>query len=439
MATLVQQTETPVAHKASTLSALRNVNFRLYFVGQLVSNSGTWMQNIAQSYLVFEITKSELWLGIVACLGGLPLLILSPIGGVVIERVPRRTLLIVTQTIQMMLAFILAALAFAGAVQVWHIVVLAVLLGITNVFDMPARQTIVVEIVGKEDLRSGIALNSIMNSMGRVLGPAAAGIALIQFGDAWCFMLNGLSFLAVLGSLVIMKVPHAIKYLGSSSPIRQMKEGLSYARRDTMILPLLILAGIAGFFVLPLLRLFPAVADVLLHSPEQAYAALSVAEGTGSVIGGIIVGWMAQRFGQGKVIAIGVVINALANMFLALQTNIPPAVIVTLFFGSSMVLLFVSLNTTIQMIVPDNYRGRVMSLYSLAMLGTTPFGSLAIGALADAVGIGTALIINGVCIAVLGGAVILRWPHLLSYRTKVKDEEIEEIVLPTEVSPAVGD
>ena len=185
MATLAPKAEPAFARKPSALSVLRNTNFRLYFIGQMVSISGTWMQNIAQSYLVFEITKSELWLGIVACLGGLPLLILSPLGGVVVERVPRRTLLIVTQTTQMILAFILAALAFAHAVQVWHIVVLAILLGITNVFDTPARQTFVVEIVGKDDLRSGIALNSIMNSMGRVLGPTAAGIALIQLGDAW--------------------------------------------------------------------------------------------------------------------------------------------------------------------------------------------------------------------------------------------------------------
>jgi MFS family permease len=436
MATLVQQAEQPLARKSSALSALKNTNFRLYFVGQMVSISGTWMQNIAQSYLVFEITKSELWLGIVACLGGLPLLILSPLGGVVVERVPRRTLLIVTQTIQMILAFILAALAFAHAVQVWHIVVLAILLGITNVFDTPARQTFVVEIVGKDDLRSGIALNSIMNSMGRVLGPTAAGIALIQLGDAWCFMLNGLSFLAVLGSLFMMKVPYAIKYIGGSSPIRQMREGLSYARRDPLIMPLLILAGIAGFFILPLLRLFPAVADVLLHSPEQAYAAISVAEGTGSVIGGIIVGWLSHRFGQGKVIAAAIVINALANALLALQGNIPPAVIITLFFGSSMILLFVSLNTAIQMTVPDSYRGRVMSLYSLAMLGTTPFGSLAIGALADAVGIGTALIINGFCIVALGGAVIARWPNILRYNARNRKETS---AVPTGVVEAVGD
>ncbi|MCC6802141.1 MAG: MFS transporter, partial [Anaerolineae bacterium] len=188
MTTLSQTGETD--RRPSNLSALRNPNFRLYFAGQMISNSGTWMQNIAQSYLVYEITRSELWLGIVACASGLPVVLMSPIAGVIVDRFPRRNLLMFTQASQMILALILAALTFSGLVQVWHIVVLAILLGLTNALDMPSRQTIVVEIVGREDMYSGIALNSIMNSMGRVLGPAAAGVALVTFGAAWCFLLN---------------------------------------------------------------------------------------------------------------------------------------------------------------------------------------------------------------------------------------------------------
>src|SRR4051794_30519206 len=215
MATLTQARDAREPNKG-TLSALRNANFRLYFFGQMISNSGTWMQNIAQSYLVFLITKSELWLGIVACAAGLPMVLLSPIGGVVVERVPRRTVLLWTQAIQMILAFIMAALTFTNTIQVWHIVVLALLLGMTNAFDTPARQAFVVEIVGRDDMYSGIALNSIMNSLGRVLGPAAGGIALVQFGASWCFLFNGVSFVAVLFSLIIMKVPYAIKTLAKS-------------------------------------------------------------------------------------------------------------------------------------------------------------------------------------------------------------------------------
>ncbi len=434
MTSITQAKNSPL-RRPGTLSALRNPNFRLYFFGQLVSISGSWMQNIALSYLVFQITKSELWLGIVACAAGLPLLLLSPLGGVVVERVPRRTLLRWTQTIQMILAFILTALTFAGAIQVWEVVLLAVLLGVTNAFDMPARQTFVVEIVGKDDLYSGIALNSIMNSMGRVLGPTAAGIALVQFGTAWCFFLNGVSFLAVLGSLFIMQVPFAITTVSNSSPIQQLREGWNFARHDALIAPLLLLAAVSGFLMLPMLRLLPAIAAVLLNSPAQGYAAISVAEGIGSVLGGMLVGWFSARLGHGKLIAVAIAINAVANIALAMQTHIPPAVIATFFFGSSMILTLVSVNTVIQTVVPDQFRGRVLALYSLALLGTSPFGALLLGGLGDSFGIGHVLIFNGVLIVVICGAILLRWPNLVRYRV-----EYEPIPLPEPaVQPAAGD
>lgn len=433
MATLTQAGN--LVRKPSTLSALRSPNFRLYFAGQMVSNSGTWMQNIAQSYLVYDITKSELWLGIVACAAGLPVVLLSPIAGVIVDRFPRRNVLMFTQATQMILALILATLTFTGLVQVWHIVVLAVLLGMTNALDMPSRQTIVVEIVGRDDLYSGIALNSIMNSLGRVLGPAAAGIALVTLGAAWCFLLNAATYVVVLISMVLLRVPYAIKGDGKASPLRQMREGLSFARRDPLIPPLLLLAGIGGFFVLPILRMLPAVADVLLHSPQEGYAALSVAEGTGSVLGGILVGWLGPKIGHGRLIAAALSINALANVFLALQSTIPPAVILTAFFGSSMILLFVSLNTTIQTVVPDNFRARVLSLYVLGMLGASPFGALTLGALANAFGIDTALILNGIFVTVLSGAVIAHWPHLLRFHVPTSRAEMVSEVR----HPAVGD
>ncbi len=430
---MVTQVEKPISH--GTLSALRSPNFRLYFGGQIVSISGTWMQAIAQSYLVFQITKSELWLGIVACAAGLPLVLLSPLGGVAVERIPRRTMLRFTQAAQMVLAFILAALAFAGTIQVWHIVVLAVLLGITNALDVPARQTFIVEMVGREDLSSGIALNSIVNALGRVLGPTAAGIALVQFGPAWCFFLNGVSFLAVLASLFVMKVPFAIASVSRSSPVRQLLEGLEFVRRDALIPPLLLLAAVGGFFVLPILRLLPAVADVMLHSPAEGYAAVSAAEGVGSMIGGIIVAQLSQKLGHGRVLAVAVVVNAIANIVLAMQTQVPAAVVVTAFFGTSMILLLVSLNTGVQTVVPDLYRARVMSLYTLALLGTSPFGALTLGAIGDAIGIDKALILNGICIAVLSGVIFMRWPQLLR-----QDSLNETALMPDQAAhPAVGD
>ena len=256
----------------------------------------------------------------------------------------------------------------------------------------------------------------------------------MQFGASWCFLLNGLSFVAVMICVFLMKVPYAVTYISESSPIQQMREGLNFARKDPLIPPLILMAGVAGLLILPILRLLPAVADVLLHSPEEGYAALSVAEGTGSVIGGVVVGWLGQRLGHGRVIVAAIVINALANILLALQGSVPPAVACTAFFGSSMILLFVSLNTVVQTVVPDQYRARVLSLYSLAMIGTTPFGALALGAIGDQYGIDKALIVNGILIAVLSGAILLHCPNLLRYRTVQ-----EKITIPNGVSQAVGD
>lgn len=401
------------AARPSTLSALRSPNFRLYFAGQLVSVSGTWMQNVAQGFLVFSLTQSELWLGVVACVAGLPLLILSPITGVVVERIPRRKLLMITQTIQMVLAFILAALTFANTVQVWHIVVLALLLGMTNAFDLPARQTFVVEMVGKEDLHSGIALNSILNSTGRVLGPTAAGLALVQFGPAWCFFINGLSFLAVLGSLFVMGVPHAIQYVSKSSAMGQLREGLQYARRDPLVAPLLLLASLSGIFLVPVIQLMPAYADVILHSPKEGYAVMSTAQGLGSVVGGALVGWLAHRLGYGRLIAGAMAFSAVATFLLAIQTTIPLAAVMGVFSGAFLILELVSVNTLLQMVVPDAFRGRALALYSLALVGLAPFGALALGALANVMGTAGGLALYGILSGVLGAVVIWRWPHIL--------------------------
>ncbi|MCC6803592.1 MAG: MFS transporter, partial [Anaerolineae bacterium] len=243
------------------------------------------------------------------------------------------------------------------------------------------------------------------------------------------------SYVIVLIAMFLLRVPYAISSTNITSPLRQMREGLSFTRHDPLIPPLILLAAIGGFLVLPILRMLPAVADVLLRSPQEGYAALSVAEGTGSVVGGILVGWLGMRFGHGKLIAGALIINALANIFLAMQGYISPAVALTAMFGASMILLFVSLNTAVQTVVPDNFRARVLSLYVLAMIGTSPFGALLLGAVADRIGIGTTLILNGVLIGLLGGVVILRWSHLLRFSIETSKGEAAGVV----GHPAVGD
>jgi MFS family permease len=411
MATLTQA-ENPI--RTNTYSALRSPNFRLYFFGQLVSISGTWMQNVAQGYLVFNITRSELWLGIVALAAGIPMIIMSPIAGVVVENVPRRTLLMVTQTIQMLLAFILTALTFTGLVEVWHIVLLAFCLGITNALDMPARQTFVVEMVGREDLHSGIALNSILNSAARVLGPTLAGLALVKFGVAWCFFINGATFLAVLVSLFIMDVPFAIQHVKkTASALSQLKEGFGFARHDPIVAPLLLMACLIGLFIVPIIQLLPAFADLILHSPKEGYAAMSSAQGVGSVIGGLAIGGLAYRMGYGRLIAVSIAFGALSLILMARQTLVPLAAFASGLSGLFLILQAVSLNTLIQTTVPDEFRGRVLSLYTLAFLGVAPIGALLLGALASAISTATAVGLYGVLSGLGGGLIILRWPQLV--------------------------
>ena len=439
MATLAHAQQQPLApRKPGMMSAMRSPNFRLYFAGQIVSISGTWIQTIAQGYLVFLLTKSELWLGIVACAAGLPVILMAPIGGVLIDRFPRRKIMVFTQGSQMILAFVLAWLTFSGTVQVWHIVVLAFLLGMTNSLDVPARQLIIVEMVGRDDLYSGIALNSIMNNLGRVLGPAIAGLALVEFGAAWCFFMNGASYIAVLISLVIMKVPYAVHSISKISPIRQLREGVSYSVHQPIVLSLLLLTAISGLLVFPLTQMMPAFADLVLHSPDQGYAAVNAAIGIGAVIAGILVGWIASRLGYGKLIVVTMLLTSLAMVLLAMQVDVLIASFMAGVYGVFMLLQFVSLNTALQTIVPDAFRGRVMGLYSLGLVGLTPFGALVLGAIANVYGTPFGIALYGVISAILGGIVILRWPILLRRNLA---ERVIEAPLPNEVLalPGIGD
>jgi len=438
MATLSHAKQPRASQQQSTLSAMRSPNFRLYFAGQMVSVSGTWIQAIAQGYLVFLLTKSELWLGIVACAAGLPVLILAAVGGVVVDRFPRRTVLVCTQGSQMILAFILAWLSFAGTVQVWQIVVLAFLLGVTNAFDVPARQLIIREMVGPKDMNSGITLNSIMNNGGRVLGPALAGVLLVQIGVAWCFFLNGVSFIAVLISLVLMKVPFAIKSIEKVEPIRQLREGLNYSLHEPVVLSLLLMTAIAGGLVYPLTQMMPAFADVVLHSADVGYAAINAGTGVGAVIGGILVGWLAHRFGYGRLIVIAMLLTGLSMMIFAIQVNVLLASFMSGVYGVVMLLNFVTVNTALQMITPDEYRGRVMGIYSLGLVGLTPFGALALGAIANVFGTPFGIGLYGVLSAILAGLVAFRWPVLLQSHMSVQHVEAQ---VPAEavVSSAGGD
>jgi MFS family permease len=411
MATLVHATS---KNNANPLIAMSNPNFRLYFFGQLVSVSGSWMQSIAQGFLVFSLTRSELWLGVAALVAGIPMMLLTPIAGVIVEQIPRRRLLMATQITQMVLAFILAGLTFSNMIQIWQILVLAFLLGVTNALDFPARQTFIVEVVGREELPSGIALTSILNSSGRVLGPTAAGFALVLMGPAWCFFINGVTFLAVIISLLLMQVPYAIQSGTKRPALTLLREGLAYARNDALVTPLLLLAALVGLMIVPIIQLLPAFADLILHSPKEGYAALTAGQGIGAVAGGALVSWLASRYGYGKLITFMMGLSAVANVLLAMQTEIVPAVAIAILTGFFLITQMVSINTLIQRVVPDDFRGRVLALYSLAMLGLAPFGALVLGWIASIIGTSAAIAFYGILSGILGTAVLIRWSAVRS-------------------------
>jgi MFS family permease len=370
------------------------------------------MQNLAQGYLVFALTKSELWLGIVACAMGLPMLLVAPFAGVFVERLPRRRVLFATQLVAMTLAFILAALVFTNTVQVWHVIVLALILGVNNAFDAPSRMTFISDLVSKEHLASGIAMNSIIVNGSRVFGPTMAGFFLTLVGPAWCFLLNGVSFIFVIISLVLMRFPAFVKRTDKAEPLRELREGLRYVQAHEVVLPLLLLSATAGFFGWANLSLFPAFSAEVLNAPEEGYALISAANGLGAVFAGLLVTPFMKRLGRGQLMALMLVLTGVSLALLSQTTMVISAAVMSLLMGFSIIAFLVACNTSVQLAIESTMRGRVMSLYTLSIMGLNPFGSLVIGAIAEQFGNPAALLIYGCIFTLLGGAVLLRYPRV---------------------------
>jgi MFS family permease len=393
-------------------SALNEPAFRLYFVGQLVSVSGTWMQQVAQQVVVYELTKSELALGLVACAQGIPALLLTPLAGVIVDSFPRRKILIFTQIMQMLLAFVMAYLVFANVLQVWHIVLLSLGIGIGNAIDAPARQAFMIEMVGKEHLPSGIMLGALMFNSARIIGPAFGGIALRQVGPAWCFFLNGISFLAVLFSLIIMTVPHMRQVVARTSFLGNLKDGLRFVRGHASIRPILMLSAVTSGIGITFMVLTPAFADQVLHDTTGGTAALATAQGIGAVLAGVAVAWANKTGRRGRVMMSSAVAAPLMVIIFALTgsfvTSLPAIALSGFFFISQ----FVLMNTLIQTQVEDDYRGRVLSLYTISFMGLNPFGSLVIGMTAQTIGTVPAILACGVLGTVGVGFILSRALHL---------------------------
>ena len=380
--------------------ALRHRNFQLFFSGQLISLIGTWMQSVAQSWLVYRLTGSALLLGSVGFASQVPVFVFAPLGGIAADRFNRRQIVIATQTAAMLLAAILAALTLFHKVQVWHVFVLASLLGIVNAFDIPGRQSFLVDMVGKEDLMNAIALNSSMFNGARVLGPAIAGILVARIGEGWCFFANAVSYIAVIIGLLLMRVISPVR-AAMASPLEHMMEGFRFVNQTAPIRALLLLLGLVSLVGMPYVVLMPIFADQILHGGARGLGILMGATGVGALLGALTLAFREGVKGLGRWVAWCCAGFGASLVIFALSRTFWVSVILLLPVGYCMMLQMACSNTLIQVMVPDALRGRVMAVYSMMFMGMAPIGALFGGALAERLGAPRTVAIGGLA-SVLG-------------------------------------
>ncbi|MDD3012299.1 MAG: MFS transporter [Candidatus Gastranaerophilales bacterium] len=382
-----------------TFASLKHKNFRLFFMGQTVSLIGTWLQYTALSWLIYDMTNSKLLLGLIAALGALPILFLSLVGGIVADKFPRRTTLIITQTSTMILTFVLTLLIAFNVIEIWHIVVIATLNGIIFAIDMPVRQSYMIDMAGKKDLMNAIALNSSIFNLARVIGPAVAGIIMVRFGSTWCFFLNGLSFLAVIWALLKQKIIVAKMNIQKESIREYTATGFKYVKENKEILDMMILLVIVGVFGWSYAILFPAIAKDIFHINEKGFAILVSANGIGALLGALFVAYLGNSSLKRNFVNWGIYFSGAMVLLLAFCKIYWLGLILICLAGFGLVVFSSSITTIIQSNVKDSVRGRVMGIWSLVFGGMIPLGNLFAGTFSHYFGISATLIISSiVCI-----------------------------------------
>jgi MFS family permease len=396
----------------AALRAFRHRNYRLFFGGQLISVCGTWMQSVAQSWLVYRLTGSAVLLGFVSFAQLIPVFLLSPVGGAAADRKSRHRILVITQVVAMLLAFVLAALTLTHRVHVWHLFVLASLLGINYAFYVPAQSAFVVDMVGKEDLMNAIALNSSMVNGARIVGPAIAGLLVAALGEGWCFLLNALSYIAVLAGLFLMDVPTHRKVPLPASPLKDIIEGFRFVVRTSPVRALLLLLGAVSLFGTPYAVLMPIFSDQILHHGAGALGLLMGASGLGALIGAGSLAARTRVRGLGRWVALATAGFGVSLILFGLSRSFWLSVVMLVPVGFTMMIEMAASNTLIQAMVPDRLRGRVMAVYSMMFLGMAPIGALVAGSLAQSLGAPRTVMLGG-AVCIVGAAVFaLRLPRL---------------------------
>lgn len=394
------------------LRALRHRNYRLFFIGQLISLTGTWMQQVAQGWLVLRMTNSPALLGLVAAASSLPVLLFSLAAGTLADRVSKRNLLITTQVVAMLLAITLAILTLSGLIQVWHVLVLAVLLGTANAFDGPARQSFTVEMVGREDLLNAIALNASIFNGARMIGPAVAGVVVALIGEGLAFALNAGSFIFVIAGLLLMRLPPFTRPAGAGRS-GQLREGLSYIAGEPQVRALLLLAGTISLFCFVHIPLLPIFARDVLGQGAMGLGALSAASGLGALAAALFLAQMGDRVPRGRLLSAAVLLYPALMILFTTARALPLAMLLIAVAGWAGVTTMALTNTLIQSIVPDELRGRVMSVFTLLLMGLSPMGGLVAGLVAQLVGSAPLVVATSAMIGwALIGLNLLRAPFL---------------------------
>jgi MFS family permease len=395
-----------------TFAALKHYNYRLWFGGQVVSLVGTWMQSTAQGYLIYQITGSLFYLGLVGFVGGAPSLLFTLFGGVIADRLPRRKLLVITQTSMMILAFILAALTFTHTVQPWHILIMAFLLGTANAFDAPARTSFVLELVDRSSMTNAIALNSTMFNIATVVGPSVAGLTYAAIGPAWCFTLNGFSFIAVIVALLFMRIKLEAQPARRTAAWAELKEGIRYVLKNRMILSLIGSVGVMSIFGIGMMNLLPAWATDVLHGNVTTNGWLVSARGLGSMVSALMLAYWGMRKLRGRLWTAGAFVMPVMLFVFAWIRFLPLALLALLGVGWGFMMVTNNAQAVVQSLVPDQLRGRVMGVYTLVFFGSMPLGALLAGSVASKIGEPLTVMSGAVLLMIMAIAAFIFLPDI---------------------------
>ncbi|MCE1165370.1 MAG: MFS transporter [Bacteroidetes bacterium] len=418
--------------KLVILRSLKNRNYRLYFSGQGISLIGTWIQIIAMSWLVYDLTNSAFMLGLIGFVSRIPTIFLAPFAGVIVDRYNKYKLLFLTQILAMIQAVIITVLLFLNVIQIWHILVLGVFLGIVNTFDMPVRQSLVIKMIDKsEDLNNAIALNSAMVNIARLIGPTIAGILVAAVGEKYCFLINALSFIAILATLAMMRLPAETIVRKQKGHITELKEGFKYVWNFVPIRYILLLLSVVSLMGMPFQVLMPVFAKDIFHGDSRIFGFLMAAFGTGALSGAVYLASRTTVLGLGKKIAIAATVFGAGLVLFSLSKNVYISMFVLVFIGIGMMMQLTSSNTILQTLVDDDKRGRVMSFYGMAFFGMVPFGNLMAGSLSDLIGVTNTILVGGIGVLICAAIYSTKLPEIRKAARPIyirKDIIREEII-----------